>query len=233
MPPPLQRKSKKVASQPQPERTGSRFKMPVGPTVFGMMGVSVGAICIVQYRSPEQVALRQLTAQAKQAVKQAEVNRLERELEKAERRAEAEKAHDRYEGLCTMLTQASLLGEGYDEEDTLQVVALTAHTVYRDINNGQILPPKQIVCDDRGVTGVIMADDPETPDINELGMITDIAKATDADLVNQRYADQIGWKSGAKRSFVGELSLTDSPEANPAVLSPQSFNPSQPWRFVS
>ncbi|MDB9527839.1 hypothetical protein PN498_17725 [Oscillatoria sp. CS-180] len=224
----LQRKSKKPKTNRRAEagRAGAEGNFPVVPLLIGVTGVSVGAICTVHYRSPEQVTLRQLTAQAKQAEKQAQVNQLERELEKEERLAEAEKAHDRYEGLCTMLTQASLMGEGYDEEDTLQVVALTANTVYRDISNGQILPPNQIVCDDRGVTGVIMADDPDTPDINELGMITDIAKATEADLVNQRYADQIGWKSGAKRSFVGELSLTDSPEATPAILnSPQLLNP--------
>ena len=234
MPEPLQRISKKQKTERRAERAGSGFNLPVIPVLIGVTGVIVGTICIVHYRSPEQIALRQLTAQAKQAEKQAQVNQLERELAKAERLAEAEKAHDRYKGLCTMLTQASLMGQGYNEEDTLQVVALTAHTVYRDISNGQILPPKQIVCDDRGVTGVIMADDPDTPEINELGMITDIAKATDATLVNQRYDDQIGWKDGAKRSFVGELTLTDSTEANPAVLdSPQSFHPNQLWRFAS
>lgn len=160
--------------------------------ILGIGGVLLAVIGWQQYTAPENQYYRQKQAEARKIKADSMTEQAKAEAEAIARADEIEKAHHRYRSGCTMLTGANLGADGFE----FQVIAITAGTPYYDANTGAVLAEGAIICDDRFGTAVI----------GPAGLATDFARASDADLVNQRFADQLGWNPHARRSLVGELS---------------------------
>ena len=102
--------------------------------------------------------------------------------------AKANRGNERYKRKCTMLVRAPEEGE-YE----FQIVALSAGMRPADVVSGLALAPDAIVCDDKF----------NTAKVAQNGFLTDWARASDEELVNQRVADFIGWNAQKRRSAVG------------------------------
>ena len=111
--------------------------------------------------------------------------RYERAARAAVRKAEADAfvAHDRYNSGCTMPWV-------YRPDGSIQAIALSRNVVYTDGSFGVPMSPGDLVCDDNGLSG----------EIGNSGMLEDPRRASDMDLVNQRYADSMGWHPRHVRS---------------------------------
>ena len=115
--------------------------------------------------------------------------RYERAARAAVRKAEADAyvAHDRYLSGCTL--PWVYVNKGKPNE-SIQAIALSENIVYTDGSFGVPIAPLDKVCDDNGLSGVI----------GQTGMLEDPRRASNMDLVNQRYADSMGWHPRHVRS---------------------------------
>ena len=173
----------------------SNFNLIIGSCVLGLV-----VIVIAQYISPESqhyrqqqnAARREQTAADRIAVEIAAKARIEAaqaELEDQRAARNAEIAHTRYKAACTMLTARDADPQGYE----YQAIALAEGVDYLDAHSGGRLVSGQVICDDRGMTGVYHD-----------GEIIEIARAVEPGLWNKRFDDALGWHELARRSKVGE-----------------------------
>lgn len=111
--------------------------------------------------------------------------RYERAARAAVRKAEADAfvAHQRYLSGCTVPWV-------YRKDGSIQAIALSENVVYTDGNFGVPMSPGDLVCDDNGLSG----------EIGQSGYLEDPRRASNMDLVNQRYADSMGWHPQHVRS---------------------------------
>ena len=103
----------------------------------------------------------------------------------AMQKADAFVAHQRYESGCTMPWV-------YRNDGAIQAIALSENVVYTDGDFGVPMAPGDLVCDDNGLSGKI----------GQSGMLEDPRRASDMDLVNQRFDDSMGWHPQPVRSNV-------------------------------
>ncbi|NEZ64153.1 hypothetical protein D0962_15370 [Leptolyngbyaceae cyanobacterium CCMR0082] len=103
----------------------------------------------------------------------------------AMQKADAFVAHQRYESGCTMPWV-------YHNDGAIQAIALSENVVYTDGDFGVPMAPGDLVCDDNGLSG----------EIGQSGYLEDPRRASDMDLVNQRFDDSMGWHKKPMRSNV-------------------------------
>ena len=101
----------------------------------------------------------------------------------AQQKADAFVAHERYRSGCTMPWV-------YRKDGSIQAIALSRNVAYTDGNFGVSMAPGDLVCDDNGLSG----------EIGQSGMLEDPRRASDMELVNQRFDDSMGWHPQPARS---------------------------------
>ncbi|NER80465.1 MAG: hypothetical protein F6K42_12985 [Leptolyngbya sp. SIO1D8] len=168
-------------------RRGETDPLTLGGLV--LLGGLGAFLAVSSFNSPTARYERSVRATIKQEEADAVLAQLRAEEEARRLQDEIAEAHRRYVGKCTMLTSLNVDPNGY----AFQAIAITANTPYIDPETGGFLPEGQIVCDDRLVTAIIGSG----------GVAEQFARATDGDLVNQRFADALGWHQQATRSTVG------------------------------
>lgn len=185
--------------RPQRSRHGQQSNR-----ILVISGLGIAVVMAANYFSAESRAYREMQTQASHARLAADFKKAQQQqaTELAEfiaeqdalaREAEAAIAHDRYQSGCSMIFLEPEAGKY-----VTQAAALGELGVITDLKTGQPYPPGQEVCDDRFMTAEIGPDGRIDP--------TTLARATDAKLVNQRFADAAKWHPGAERSF-GEAGL--------------------------
>lgn len=161
-------------------------KFDLGLIAICAAGTALTAMVALQQLSPSAQTYRASRAIAKQdnalAQRQSNQNWLDDEAAKYS----ASKADERYRSGCVMPTEPVKEGDY-----AFKVSVLEAGVQVINPANGVAVGDKQIVCDDRGMTYIIAG-----------GVTASPARSTDMALVNQRFADALGWNPKARRSDV-------------------------------
>lgn len=145
---------------------------PMWVTLFLMAGVGA-----TEYYSSANIYTREQKAYLRNLEIQADVSRAEMELE-------AQEANRRYQSGCQMVLDSQVSQHGRRD----LVVPLSPGMVIRSPDTGEVLADGQIVCDHKFMTFEIVN-----------GVTANGKKANDADLVNQRFEDNLGWDPKVKR----------------------------------
>ncbi|WP_031291493.1 hypothetical protein [Leptolyngbya sp. Heron Island J] len=184
----------KAVNRKRPQRTADR-----GPVLF--VGGAAIAVSIAMQFTPSSRNFREMKSEVSQlqdrqefqsrvlaAESKAKAEALEAELEARE--LEARQAHIRFYSGCIITFLPKEPGERYASK----VAVITTDFRPIDKNTGKPFPPKTEVCDDRGTTAEIGPD-------GYVDMST-VARATDMDIVNNRFASAADWNPRAHRSEI-------------------------------
>lgn len=184
----------KALNRKRPQRKSSNLP------VIGVSGVAIVIALIMQF-TPSSRNFRQMKSEVSQlqdqqefqarvlaAESKAKVETLQADIEARE--LEARIAHIRYLSGCLFTFLPPKSGEKYASK----VAAITEGFRPIDRNTGLTLPPGTEVCDDRATTA----------EIGEGGYVDmeTVARATDMDVVNNRFASTAHWNPRAHRSEI-------------------------------
>lgn len=147
---------------------------------FGVMAAA--SIVVVAIGSQSESAKLQRRARL-----DAIQDRTQNEAAQRKRAAEVKVANARYESACVMPHYYV----GIEPTWYPKAIAIAEDQPVLSGKTQSPIAEGAIVCDDRGMTGVIRN-----------GVLTENASTDSADLINQRFADALGWHSKAQRSEV-------------------------------
>ncbi len=170
-----------------------RKSLPMGRILIGVAIAGLGAFGASAYFGESGQQFRADQAAAKAITNERRFNSMATEWEQEDRAAAIEEANSRYLQACLMPFEAV----EQDGQYVHQVTTITEGMVIHDPNTGRTLADGQLVCDDRGMTGMFAG-----------GVVTDLKRADTPDLWNRRFQDYAEWNPLARRSQI--LAVSES-----------------------
>lgn len=157
----------------------TKKKSPMGLLPWAVFSLLAG-VGALEYYSQQNIEIRQQKAELRSLEIEAEANAVKARLE-------ADEGNRRYRAGCQMV-----LGSQISEHGRRDVVVPLSEgmTIYSP-HTGEVLADGQFVCDHKFMTYEIQE-----------GVTANPKKADDADLVNQRFEDNLGWDPKVKRGAI-------------------------------